>query len=459
VADTFRADNLAVYGSEFVDAPNLNRFADQSVVFQDAFAEGLPTIPVRRTLWTGRRVVPTYQDYQLGEGGASPGWHHLYHEDVTLSEVLWESGYATALVGDCPHLQHPGRNFHRGYRYYEWVRGQETDYYALAPGKKPDFSDLFPADYLEQVEKAYAARTSGATFRDFLNQYTANRRRWLKDGDSIVGQTSRRAIAWLKENYQEGPFFLHVESFDPHEPWDPPADFLAKYLKNASDPSWPEPPYLNIQVPPEGVRRLRANYAGEASNVDHWFGKILSTVDELGLSRNTVVAFVSDHGALLGEQGQFVKGAERQRNQVTQVPLLIRAPGVKAQRVKGFVQHPDIAPTLLSRLDLKPPSRATGEDLWPYLSGARSKSRDHIVTGFGWIASVRTPEWNYIAVWNPEKYKGDFVPQLYDLKQDPHELTDVIQNHPSVAKELDAKLRKYIDEGWEITKGSFAGRG
>jgi arylsulfatase A-like enzyme len=90
----------------------------------------MPTIPIRRQLYTGRRIVPTYYYYQH-EPVQLPGWHQLYNEDVTLAEVLTEAGYATALIADLPHLQRPGRNFHRGYRYFEWVRGQEIDYYGF----------------------------------------------------------------------------------------------------------------------------------------------------------------------------------------------------------------------------------------------------------------------------------------------------------------------------------------
>ena len=455
VSDTFRADNLAAYGSQWVDCPNLNRFAEKAIVFEDAYPEGMPTIPIRRQLYTGRRIVPTYYYYQH-EPVQLPGCHHLYNEDVTLSEVLTEAGYATALIADLPHLQRPGRNFHRGYRYYDWVRGQEIDYYGQAPRKEPDFLDLYPAEYLDQpqLNKQFAA---GQQFRAFLNQYTANRKRWLKDGDSLAEQTGRKAVAWLKENRQEAPFFLHVEAFDPHEPWDPPQQFLEKYLKEPGPHSWPEPPYGDVQVPPEGVRRLRANYAGEASNVDFWFGKILDTVEELGLLENTVVIFMSDHGAMLGEQGQFVKGPERLRKQVTHVPLLVRVPGNQyaGKRVPGFVQIPDIMPTILGRLDLKSPARVTGSDLWPYVAGQRSNPRDHVVQAYGWIAAVRTPEWNYSAIWNKEKYEGRYAPQLYDRKKDPEELQSVADQYPAVVKELQTKLERYIASGWGMTNGSF----
>jgi arylsulfatase A-like enzyme len=457
VSDTFRADNLAAYGSQWVEAPNLNRFAEQAIIFEDAYPEGMPTIPIRRTLYTGRRIVPTYYYYQH-EPVQIAGWHHLYNEDVTLAETLLEAGYLTALVADVPHLQRPGRNFHRGYTYVEWIRGQEIDYYAQAPRKQPNFLDLYPAEYLNRPELTRQfGREPKQGFRDFLNQYTANRKRWLKHGDSIVEQTSKNAIQWLKENHHQGPFLLHVEAFDPHEPWDPPQEFLEKYLTEPTAHTWPEPPYADVKVPAEGVKRLRANYAGEASNVDYWYGRILDTIGELGLFKNSVVLFLSDHGALLGEQDQWAKGPERLRTQVTHIPVVLHVPGnpYASKRVSGLIQIPDILPTLLGRLNLKPPSRATGEDLWPYISGERTNRRDHIVSAYGYVASVRTAEWNYSAVWNKEKYIGQYKPQLYDCKKDPEELTSVADKYPYVVKELQRKLESYIASGWQTTHGSF----
>jgi hypothetical protein len=77
------------------------------------------------------------------------------------------------------------------------------------------------------------------------------------------------------------------------------------------------------------------------------------------------------------------------------------------------------------------------------------------VSAFGYIASVRTLEWNYSAVWNKEKYKGMYKPQLYKSANDAHELHDVADQYPNVVKDLQAKLERYIASGWDITRGSF----
>ena len=105
VSDTFRHDNLACYGPKWLEnleTPNLDRFAEKAVVFKDAYPEGMPTIVIRRTLYTGRRVIPCY--YFPHQGSVQlPGWHALYNEDVTLSETLLNAGYVNTLISSLYH--------------------------------------------------------------------------------------------------------------------------------------------------------------------------------------------------------------------------------------------------------------------------------------------------------------------------------------------------------------------
>jgi arylsulfatase A-like enzyme len=95
-------------------------------------------------------------------------------------------------------------------------------------------------------------------------------------------------------------------------------------------------------------------------------------------------------------------------------------------------------------------------DLWPYVTGEKTNPREYIVNSFGGIAAVRTPEWNYSAVWDKEHYKGDYKPQLYDLKRDPDELTTVANQHPEVLSHLQSKLDEYLSSGKDLTSGSFS---
>ncbi|MGC9997077.1 MAG: sulfatase [Terriglobia bacterium] len=463
VVDTFRYDNLACYGAKWLEqleTPNLDRFAGNSTVFVDAYPEVMPTIPIRRTLYTGRRAIPCYY-FPQHESVQLPGWHQLYHEDVTLAETLLEAGYANALISSVYHQFKPGRNFHRGFHTWRWIRGLEFDYYGTAPHRRSGVSDFASKEYLARFPELH----------NFLSQYKANRNLWLQDGESVSQITAQTAIRWLNDNHQERPFYFHVEFFDPHEPWDPPSRFLGKYLPGAATPSYIEPPYETVSLPDEVQRRMRANYAGAVSCVDHWVGCLLDTIGQFGLFENSVVVFMSDHGAMLGEHGQFLKGPDKLRSQVTHVPLVIRVPGSQyaGKKVAGFVQFPDVMPTLLGLLGLKAPSRVTGKDFWPLVTGATSSIHDYVVQTYGWVGVGRNHEWAYSEIWKPGasqtkfcKYPGDspstYQPQLYNLDNDPKELTDVAEKHPDVARQMSAKLKEYIASGEGLTYGSFNGK-
>jgi len=463
VVDTFRYDNLGCYGPKWLEqleTPNLDRFARNSTVFVDAYPEVMPTIPIRRTLYTGRRAIPCYY-FPQHESVQLPGWHQLYHEDVTLAETLLEAGYANALISSVYHQFKPGRNFHRGFHTWRWIRGLEFDYYGTAPHRQSDVSDLASKEYLARFPDLH----------NFLSQYKANRKLWLQEGESVSQITAQTAIRWLNDNHQERPFYLHVEFFDPHEPWDPPSRFLEKYLPGAAPPSYIEPPYDTVSLSDEIQRRLRANYAGSVSCVDYWVGCLLDTINQFDLFENSVVVFMADHGAMLGEHGQFLKGPDKLRGQVTHVPMLIRVPGSRhaGKRIEGFVQFPDVMPTLLGLLGLKAPSRVTGKDFWPLVTGATSSVHDDVVQTYGWVGVVRNHEWAYSEIWKPEapqtkfcKYPGDspstYQPQLYNLDNDPKELTDVAEKHPDVARQMSAKLKEYIASGEGLTYGSFNGK-
>jgi len=191
--------------------------------------------------------------------------------------------------------------------------------------------------------------------------------------------------------------------------------------------------------------------------VDLWLGKVLETIGELKLFDNSVVVFLSDHGALLGEQDQFLKGPEKLRGQVTHIPLLIRMPGKQyaGRRVSGFVQIPDLMPTLLSLLGLNAPSRVTGSNFWPLVTGGIHSLHKSAIQAYGWIAAIRSGEWNYSQIWKPEPYDGQYRPQLYNLTKDPEELTNVAEKYPDIVRQLSHELMEYLDSGREITRGSF----
>ena len=115
MSDSFRQDHLGCYGNDWIKTPNLDKLSGESVLFENAYCEGLPTLPVRTALFTG--------NYTL----TNRFWQQLIPQDVTMAEILDEYGYLSAMITDTYHMFKPNMNFHRGFHVYRFIRGQESD--------------------------------------------------------------------------------------------------------------------------------------------------------------------------------------------------------------------------------------------------------------------------------------------------------------------------------------------
>jgi arylsulfatase A-like enzyme len=445
--DTWGAHWLGCYGHQHVRTPHVDALAARSVLFTQAYPEALPTIPMRRSVMTGRRIFPSDLILQRDDGVRIRGWHQLFTEDVTLAETLRPAGYSTGLVSDVYHQFKPDKNFHRGFDSWRYIRGQEAD--RLEPGPR---KAIHLANYLHPSQ-AGVLKSGGGPM-----QYLLNRREWKTQEDWLAAQVFREAARWLENSAGENqPFYLHIESFSPHEFWDPPEEFYRMYMKSDYRGPWLlSPPLTTAQMSPLEVEHVRALYAGYVTFVDSRIGRFLEKVEALGLLANTIIAFTADHGTMMGEQNQLHKGETRIRDQVTHVPLIIYHPRRPwaGRRINGFVQHTDLMPTLLELLDVKAPARVTGESLVPLVEAPRDSSRELIVTGWGEHAAIRTHEWSYIGRWS----EGKPLTELYDVKRDPDELKNVAEQNPAAVQEFRARLKEYVDAGWSVTRGTFAQR-
>jgi len=440
VADTFRADYLGCYGNSWIKTPNLDRLAQRSVLFSECYPESLPTLPARRVILTGRRAAPLRFYPQQSDSIQAPGWHPLFYEDITLPEWLLAAGYTTGYVTDVPHVQKPGKNFHRGFSAFRFIRGNEADRYTSGP---------------KNVPLARYSLDPGKSGN--LRQYLMNRRNWRSEADTFVARVMRQSAQWLVDNKDNQPFFLYVDCFDPHEPWDPPEHYARLYHRPIRGPKLINPPARAEQLSKEQLLQVKSLYAGEVSLVDTQVGRLLDQVAKLNLDRNTIVVFTSDHGTMLGEQGQIRKGnGERTRRQVARVPLLISHPKAPygGKKVSAFMQHTDLMPTLLDLLNMAAPARVTGENFWPLVTGAKTSLRDTVVMQYGYYVAVRTAEWSYLFCINPKR-AGHELEELYDVRKDPQELTNVAGQHHSVVRDLKARLRRYLDAGEDLTNGTF----
>jgi len=447
VMDTWGAYWLNCYGHSQVRTPHVDALASKSAMLLDAYPEALPTLPARRAIYTGRRIFPSPLILQRDDGVVIRGWHQLYTEDVTLAEALHGAGYRCGLVTDVYHQFKPDKNFHRGFDSWRYIRGQEGDRLESGPRKAVNL-----ADYVHPSQAAMLKRPGMAG----PLQYLLNRRGWKSEDDWLAAQVFREASAWLENNARDGqPFYLHVESFSPHEYWDPPESYYRMYMKSDyRGPRLIQPPATTADMTAVEVEHVRALYAGFVTFADQCAGKLLNKAESLGLMDDTAIVFTADHGTMMGEQGQLHKGENRLRRQVTQVPLIVYHPGRRwaGRRVQGAAQHTDILPTALDVLGVKRPMRVTGESLVPLIESGRTSPVKTVITGWGEHGAIRTPEWCYIGRWSP----GPVFNELYDVQRDPDELKNVAGERPQLVREFRTRLMEHVEAGWALTGGTFA---
>jgi arylsulfatase A-like enzyme len=204
-----------------------------------------------------------------------------------------------------------------------------------------------------------------------------NRAGWRGEEDRFVAQTITAACQWLEENQDLNQFFLYLDIFDPHEPWDAPKKYLDMYDPDSEEQDIMYPRYdlWHKWYTKAEMDHMRALYMAEVSMVDHWFGKLLDKVEELGMIEDTAIVFCSDHGYLFGEHGlsgkalfleasgQSLYEAMPMYDEIRRTPLIIRLPGqTSGQHITALVQAPDLMPTFLEMAGLVSTEAIEGEE-------------------------------------------------------------------------------------------------
>jgi arylsulfatase A-like enzyme len=501
MADSWQFNYTGCYGNDWIKTPNIDRLAREATLFENAYTEGLPTIPCRRAMMTGRYTLPF------------KGWGPLDMEDTTIADILWGRGIHTALIYDSAPLQMPKYGYSRGFNDVIFRHGHELDHYFYS-GRK--LLHLKPEDYLEDhcmyddngelINPAYSS-----TVLSELSEYLKLRQYWKSDEDNYIGVLAKEAIKWLESVDRTQPFMLWFDSFDPHEPWDPPS----VWDPNLRCPYDPDYKGKDMIIPPlgpvEGVfteeelNHIRMLYAENITLVDKWVGKILDKVRDLGLWDNTMIIFCSDHGEPMGN-GEHGHGIMRKcrpwpYEELSHIPLIVRVPGVgEGKRVSSFVQSCDIAPTIIDYLGVKSETKThgnislaapgtedmQGHSLIPLVQGEVEKVRDFAIAGYWSLSwSIIRDDYSFIhwvkgfeqttdsdtiagfydggglaqGQWSKSLDTEDMwtctpaaemvVPEsdeLYDRKTDQFQLNNIIDKEPEKAKELYQQLRDFMAE-------------
>lgn len=413
ILDSFRQDHIRFYNPEApAETPYLDALARDSVALDNCYPEGLPTIPVRTCWLTGEQTL------------VHRPWQPLTKEDRSLPEMLAQVGYLTACFTDCYHYFKPGMNLHRGFRTWEWIRGQEYDAYRSAPLTKLNLEDYIKDSYTPQ-------------WRRVVETALKNVEEFETADDHYCARLVKTAGAWVERNHEQAPLFVWLDSFDPHEPWTPPAtfdrytdaDYRGKRL--VLPPGGPAEAHFT----PEEIAYIRGLYAGECAYVDHYIGQFLEQLQALGLYDDALIVLLADHGHPLADHGKFLKGPDRMYNELLKVPCLFKLPGNAhaGLRTDALASFHDVLPTLLdilgmgNNLDALP-----GKSLLPLIRGEVNAIREAVICGYHGAEDrcIRDRVWSYIR--RPEGEPDE----LYHLLEDPHERHNLIDAHPEEAQRL-----------------------
>jgi arylsulfatase A-like enzyme len=460
MTDQQRWDAMQCAGNLEIKTPNMDRIAREGVQFVNAYSACPVSVPARTSILTGRTIfntkVPTNNEVE------SDSVPHL----PTFDQVLAGNGYRTEYYGKwhAPYqfaskynnvvkTTNKDKNAPNVQTKVEAFREYLTKNFGEAPkpleGELTDFMSLRPYTPLP-VDGRYGIK----------QEFEKNGRPSKSPGDSqgnnigifntksdasltaFEGQEALKALQAMPANQ---PFSLTCSFGPPHPPFIVPVEYANMYnpdqlsvpqsiadeLKNA--------PYGHSRQPmdarfrnPQMAKQLKWMYYAMVTQVDDWVGKLLDELDRKGIADNTLVVFVSDHGELLGDHGLVSKNKMYEGS--VRIPLLMRFPKVipAGKKVETPVSHHDIFATILDYTGMKIPEN-DGRSLRKLVEGKKDKV-DYAVSVWGAINNggplmIRQGDWKLI-VYLQMNEKQKSTNALYNLKNDPLEMTNLIGSNP-----------------------------
>ncbi|MHB9133520.1 MAG: sulfatase [Armatimonadota bacterium] len=337
--DSLNRRMLQPYGCDWVHTPNFQRLAERTVCFDNSYVGSMPCMPARRELHTGR--------YNF----LHRSWGPLEPFDDSMPAILKEHGVHTHLASDHYHYwEAGGATYHTQYSSWEISRGQEGD---------PWKAHLPEIDIPESLNK----RVIGDV--DLARQDWVNRHYMQQETDQPQPKTFAQGMEFLRTNHQEDNWFLHLETFDPHEPYFSSQEYKDLYPHDYAGPHFDWPSYRRVTETPEQVQHCRYESAALHSMCDAYLGRILDLMDELNLWEDTTLIVNTDHGFLLGEHDWWAKCCQPFYDEVAHTPLFIWDPrsGKCGERRQSLVQTIDLPATLLEYFDVERPADMQGQPL------------------------------------------------------------------------------------------------
>lgn len=323
--DQQRWDTIHALGNSFIDTPNLDRLCRQGVAFTNTYCQNPICTPSRASFLTGR--------YPSSINANINGACNLPEHCTLITKRLADAGYYCGLVGKL-HITSAWNDYEPrmddGYSYFCY--NLASGHHLNSPGNP----------YVEWLNQ------KGVDWHDIFTSDEKHDYHWYRsDAPAELRQTAwlaEKAVSFIRERSAcEQPWLLSVNCYDPHPPYDAPADLVEKYLaRNLPDPIYSDADlalnnnlkdfFFQSTAHPtdDAMRRNKASYYGMIELIDRHYGRIIDALDEMGLRENTIVIFNSDHGEMLGDHGLTHKGC-RFYEGITHVPLIISLPGTFRQ--------------------------------------------------------------------------------------------------------------------------------
>ncbi len=391
--------------------------------FTRAYPESIPTLCARRAIHTGLRTWP-FRNWvpPKGEDFMPAGWAPIPEDQTTLSEILMlRHGFNTVLQSDTHHMFKASMNFHRGFKVFDWIRGQERDEYrpTMRVSQEKVDSLVVPGNSRSMVDK--------------VRQYVANTQDRDGEKDYFAPKVFTMASDFLRLADKGQPFFLVVDCFDPHEPWDPPQKYTSLYDEGYHGPEPIVPEYSDAGwITDRELERMRALYSGEITMMDRWFGRFVEALDSSDFADETLLLVLSDHGVALGEHDDTGKPFWALYPELTDIVFMMRHPEGKAAGKASdyYASTHDVAPTILGFLGIEPEQPMDGEDLSVIFDGGEPKERNHFTLGYNDHAWAKDDDYCMFA-----KNDGSEA-LLYNIKADPDMHNDIAGSNQEVLNRM-----------------------
>jgi choline-sulfatase len=423
--DSLRPDHLSCYGYHRETSPNIDKLAAEGVRFTNFYCSDSPCLPSRTALFTGMFGIRTgvvnhggdYADMPLE--GPDRGFRQRVAQE-SFGSMLRRAGYHTCMISPFP-------NRHTAYQ----VSFGFTETYDTGKGGLENADEMYPP-----------------------------------------------AKAWLHANGTKDNWFLHVNFWDPHTPYDHPSEFGNPFADEPIEPwitqelidqqnasfgphSATEVPGITDQLPPRWtmgkghIRDLddaKAHLDGYDTGIryaDLYVGKLIDDLKELGIYDDTVIIISSDHGENQGELN--VWGDHQTADHITnRVPLIVRWPGVTDGQAgtarQALHYHLDLPATIMALVDGEQPEAWDGVSFADDLESPADVGRDELIISNGAWSCQRSVRWdNWLLIRTYHTGLKDFPEyMLFDIATDPHETTNLAGSRPDVLGEGLRRLDRWV---------------